>query len=476
MSFLSFNIFGPNYLGLRVPALIAYIICLLIAYNIGIALKFNKTTSLALVTLMSVDPGLWYFGGTNHPIIFRCVGVLFFIFFFIKHYQRPSYVGFIASLCVFLTYPPNAFLILAGGLFYLFRNKTKYFDCFKDSLFYVLGVVFGIVISETLIFVIYERTAIIEGFWWAYNHYSNRVGLDDGKFKNVIKGLSMLINPPLLAFSITSIFYLFWNKIRKINLNHTHEIFSFIILSFLFQVIFLNDYPMRNMVIATPIFIITSVFFLSLSNFKNISYVKLILFFSIAYIISFSELLKHKRWISDYIYYDIILYIFIILSLIFLFKIYIKSKVNLTELKYNVNNLIFSLIISVGLIVNTNISNKLKNDKHSHSTLLNLAKLTKKGCVVGYGNSLYLAGGGVPLFFPHIHSPAWISAEMKRLEKNGSCKEYYLFVDFKKKSLPKEVEFYGRTWLLISKIKTDDIYNNYTLALWKDKTKVTKNK
>lgn len=461
---ISFEFLGVNYVSLRITGLIAYLCCLALAFSIAKTMNLNNSSQLGVVALLSADPGLWYFGGTNHPVIFQCLGIMTFILVAVRMPHRPVVLGCVASVAFFLTYPPNAFLVLAGGLLFLFQGHISHFRRLQLCCLYVMGTLIGLGLSESAVALAFDRVGIVEGIFWALTTYSGRISVASNPI-NSFRSLSTLISPPLVMLTLFSIGY----GVRRLFFTADDpppglKVLLICVATFIIQAKFIDDYPIRKMVVFTPIIMVLVTYCLMDKQSNAWPRWYMLFITSFAGIAGLHELFRHRVWLSDFIDPIVVLLTLLIIGGLLLARYLPFFASRLSGFDF----VIPCLLLFASCWVNIEVFRQMKGDQHSNRSLIELAERTSDGCVVGYGHATYLAGGGTPLFVPHIHSKDFISGQIDRYVKVGNCRFLYLLMDFKLNEASEKVLFYGRTWVRLESMETEDIQNQYKLSLFKE--------
>jgi len=182
----------------------------------------------------------------------------------------------------------------------------------------------------------------------------------------------------------------------------------------------------------------------------------------LSFLIANHELRRHERWIVDFVDPNLIFYSLCLIAGLFLILFHSStSRVSLIA-KY----LIFPVILIIPILVNVAVFKELNKKSHSNGYLINIAAQSAGGCVVGLGFSVYLAGGGVPFFMPHIHGSSLVAEHLQSDWVRLNCSKLYLLWDVKKETVPVRFQLYGRTWTPLARVETEDIQNSYVLTFF----------
>ena len=461
---IAFEILGVTYFSLRITGFVAYLGCLALAFAITKPMKFTTVERFAVVALLAADPGVWYFGGTNHPVIFQCLGILAFILVSVRMPDRVIVNGCVASIAFFLTYPPNAFLLLSGGLFYFLQRKTTHARRFRLCCLYGMGALLGLFFSEVAVFLAFGRMGIVEGIFWALNTYSGRTRVESVDLLTAFRGLSLLINPLILMLAFFSIGYAVHKILRHPdNCQHGLNILVVCVMSFILQALFLDDYPTRKMVVFSPVLTLLIVAVLADKQTSGRSQTYMFATIVFAGLAGLHEWWRHRAWSADFIDPVFVFSVMLIAGILIVSRYLPFIRGRLTSFEF----VIPILVLVISCWVNVEVFTQMKESRLANRSLNELAALTADGCVFGYGHSLYPAGGGTPFFMPHIHGTSLIAEEIKSYAETPQCPSLYLIMDFEAEEEIEKIEHYGLNWTKLATMATDDIQNKYTLTLLK---------
>lgn len=273
ISYISLNIFGDNYYGLRMGYILFSLINLLLLFLIlrTLMLKYsidrneNKKLLSVLMLYMLCDFSFFVSSRVVEPSIVRMLFVQLVVLTFLKLQNRKRIrlflTTFIATLSIFAVYVTNVFLLLSIGLIIIYfgiRDGKKEFWWYVLSG--ILGFVFALVAVQAYYYLFWDTNALLNMFNAVFDFSASAGYANNGAIRTVIKNsvkfLSanlFLYNLPVLAAWILSVPIVLRLALKK----RDENIFLLIALvfSFMLQTMVSEDYVVRKLLVIYPVFI-----------------------------------------------------------------------------------------------------------------------------------------------------------------------------------------------------------------------------
>jgi hypothetical protein len=351
------KISGNNYYGLRLPSVICGLLILIFFYEL-LNKRFGVKYALIGALFLIIDFGFLMANRIAEPTIFRMCGMMCMIYFLSRinisnlNTSKNLLIGFLSGLFFLFVYPANFFIVIAALLIVILLNgnenkidkkKTITFlmvgimDCY---LFYWILFVYpgryvmvlalftslallllifrnlqtlryiGVVISGTLIASVIFFAVLLIFFdpsqLYYLLAYRSRLGTAAnnplyGLINNIIsiKSASYFQNNMLfLALFIFSFLFISYKNIKnylKNEINNNDFLINIFLLAFFFQMVLLNDYPLRKLIILLPLVIYCAAY-LFRGVFKN----KVV--FTIAFLIPLYSIVTSFNKSIKYVY------------------------------------------------------------------------------------------------------------------------------------------------------------------------------
>ncbi|MBU0490148.1 MAG: hypothetical protein KKA07_12930 [Bacteroidetes bacterium] len=305
MTFCTLSVFGNNYYGMRMSAVLASFLVFLLMYWIlqnylgkqpysstKLFPKYSKVLLFCCLLYLLCDFSFLVAGRIMEPTIFRMMSMIIVLWLFSSSYFEkhilswwvPVLAGFLSVVSVLFFYPSNAFIIPALGTVCLFFGIKKNFKKgVVNSVLFVLGAVIAYMAYELVLNALFHKTAGNTISSYASSHYSTRLALPvEGKntsivhvlkecasnIFNILKTNIFRFNPMILFFFLLSIPVVIFKPIK------TRSVRDILLVSlvffFLLQTVFLNDYSYRKLVILLPLVLLTiAVVLLSITDFSD---------------------------------------------------------------------------------------------------------------------------------------------------------------------------------------------------------------
>ncbi len=274
----SLTVFGNNYLGLRFPSMLMGYFVLILLFLL-MEKRFGNKAALMAVALLLLDVGFLLSNRIAEPTIFRLFGMLAVIYFLQTMLQKrvkPIHffsAGLISCFAFLFFYPTNFFLTAATFTFLLVLFIYKkaegavnysYWAWYLFSSLFCLAIF--LLISKQVMGNL-ERFSNMSDFSARVAVAEERTGFTVLRgFASNIKGLKeasfFFFDPYMLLLSIVAVVYFISSafiSFRKgqITLDQIMVIF---LLMFLWQTVFINDYPRKKLLILFP-FVIYSIIY-----------------------------------------------------------------------------------------------------------------------------------------------------------------------------------------------------------------------
>lgn len=277
ITYLTLNIFGKTYMGLRFSSIIFALISVFIFWRITRKVIVDFRVRAAILFLFVINYPMTLASLIVEPSIARMAMSLFTFYLLLSYNEKKArsnyslfFISFIVASGVLFTYPTNAYLI-PFMVFVLIFTDVKSNRLIPDALvslrnklpLIVLGIIVASIVWITFSFFLGEN--ILEGLNRG-SHYSNRVSFTlKGAIINVLNFFRtnvFILNPLFLLLFISSALGLAKKLLyRKIN-----PPVYFILLTFFgslaLQTIFINDFPERKLIIILPFTLLTIGLFL----------------------------------------------------------------------------------------------------------------------------------------------------------------------------------------------------------------------
>ncbi len=395
-TYIGLVIFGNNYTGLRFSSLLFGIVSLVFFYLILKRITQNTMLRYLGVLLLAFSFPFTMSNIFLEPTIARTAVMCGVIFLTVKWYDKTYtkiynliILTFTVVLLWLITYPTNAFTVLALFIVALFKEH-KYLQNkqFLKILYkVVLPMFIGFVVAMSVYVVVSLSVFDEMGFLHRTGDYTDRVAFGlKAMFFNVFKiGYAniFLFNPILVFASLISFFTIFFRVLKKRKLKNEFIIAAIYLFSFLTQTLFINDAAQRKLIIMLPLVLLVIIqgfeyFFKSSENepagsikktfplWQKLTIVITVVFMALyAWVLNKNEQSFHPiSWIFTVLF---------IISVIFLKY----KKLKHTENKYLI--LIIPILLSVFNIYNSCLSIITKNHKTASMSLAQEEKVNYIG-------------------------------------------------------------------------------------------------
>ncbi len=380
ITYFSLEVFGDNYLGLRFSS---FLFGLLSYSLIFVLLKQSKVHLYSICAVLLFTVFNFTFSNASYivePSILGICSALFSVCCIVLWKRNASkdihIIGqaTILSTLLLFSYPTNAFVLLAAYILLVFNREEFSCNTFRKERIGKIGIrsiYFGLGVGLSLVvyygFNRWFGIDLLENSVSRSSKYSNRLALNVRDvlkyFLFSIRANIFVINPLLLLITGVTIYNL---KIRQIKQWPVVKYISFIfLLSFFLQSLFINDFPVRKLILFFPFIIILIGFYLdelikkSSANIITFS-LKQIVAITILAFVSAGVYYKYSR--IDFIGWIILFIGFIVLT--------VNSRwLKLT--KANMLKLVFVIVLIPELFnaLDYHIINRTYSHKHAEQSL-----------------------------------------------------------------------------------------------------------
>lgn len=298
---LTLFLFGNNYFGLRMSAVLAAFFVFIAMYftlknyviyngfllfpenkhnlslnsDLGEGLGFSKNILFFVMTYMLCDFSFLLAARVMEPTIFRTIPLMAFLWFFSSKTEEETpistfssmSIGFFSLVSVFYVYPTNFFLI--PSLFFIclwMGRKNGFKEVAVNLLAFLFGCGLGFLSYELTLRILFE-TSYFNVVNEIYTIFTQRLAFPiDSKITFSITSILIKINENMLGMFSTNFFrfnilllfafvvslpIFFCHVFQR---KETKDIFLlFVTLFLVLQTLFINDYFYRKFIIALPL-------------------------------------------------------------------------------------------------------------------------------------------------------------------------------------------------------------------------------
>ncbi len=271
--YYSMKIAGNNLWGLRIPAVLASILIVLLLFNIMRIIRPNDPSQWLFLLLILSNFYFFIFSRFNSPQIFSLLAITITIWVYFKYGYSKWYTamlaGLLAASAVCIVYVLNGFLLAGVGIFMLvtsIRNKK-----IAPVLFFALGVAVSFLfylfclhaIGSNIGAVLSELTG--KGEYSALHNSANGFSLIAWLSKNLMKVYSDIMafictgffrySLPFLFLFLISLAY--WPFIFTTSTNAKEKdgllLVALVLVFHVLQSYFLVSYPFKKLVVDLPL-------------------------------------------------------------------------------------------------------------------------------------------------------------------------------------------------------------------------------
>ena len=420
-TWISYELFGNNYYGLRMASVIGSIIALtffvLILNRLFFQSErpkvFHKIIFWLIPIYILVDYNFIIAGRIAEPSIFRIASVLFMIWVYLKINKDKLFnialLGFLSGCAVLLIYMNNLFVIISVFTLLILNKDISLKTTGKTASLFLIGLIISVIFYYTLYYIIFEKNPFLS-MQATISNYEDRVNLFS--FTSILSILKSFIGNSIkfistnifrhnlvLLIIFLSLLPVFIQKIRKYRSEIDLTIASFYIFLFL-QSLFINDYFFRKQVLQLPLVLIiigSSLFYLKefISQIANTRYFKfymlyLVLSWFVTIFIFIYSVRIYTFYNSPVVFINIITLSFFVL--IFGFMFYKKS------IRKSGIIAIFILLIVPNIFLNFRYIYWKPEYKHRDAMIDAAPLLNDKIIAGGPSHALRMYNSGIPVF------------------------------------------------------------------------------
>lgn len=281
ISFFGFQVFGNNYIGMRIPYVIlgfsnlSLILHILFSLNRGA--KEKQKHLIPIVCIMGMLIFDFMFTMSTRVVETSAVRLLFTLLAYDlciningKKNDKIKYflMGIVITFSIFLVYVTNIFLYLACFLFFLILiKKNGWKEAIYSAWYFMLGCIIAFFLCE-LYYIFIWNTEAIRNMLNIIKEFQNQTGYQIAgvsssfsitaiisNFLSFFSGNFFIYNLSVLAIFVLILPITAWDIVKN-GIEGNGRIFSIcIIFSFLLQTLVMNDYINRKIVIVYPLFI-----------------------------------------------------------------------------------------------------------------------------------------------------------------------------------------------------------------------------
>ena len=262
------SLLGDNYYGLRIPYVL---ISFLVFFSVHIVLLklrnlYGKKNSvetlllLAILAYLSIDFAFSMAGRVVEPSILRGLFLQFMIMlylFVMNDKIKWFFMGFVATISVFLVYISNMFLFLILGFMLCFLGiKYGFRKSFVDALWMFLGIISALAISEYYYHQMWNVGAVANA-WSSVVGFQRLGTYDTRSLYDIAKHAVSFVSAHANFYNIAPVFIFICVLgdiaaycVRKLDENIAF--FLFIFLAFGLQTLASDDYIVRKYILIYP--------------------------------------------------------------------------------------------------------------------------------------------------------------------------------------------------------------------------------
>jgi len=356
VAYLTLKTFGDNYYGFRLSSLFFALLSFVFFWSILKKLTSNNKIQLLGVLFFTLNFSFSYASIIVEPTISRIFSMLLLINILFKIPEQGvknyHFIGMaiISTLLLILVYPTNLFTVLVVflSLIILKYNISNFYNIilnfnriFKD-LFVYASISLLTLVFVVFIFNFYDIN-LFASIFNRGSHYENRVSFGHmfilKNIINIFDNNSFIVNPLFLVLFVFSFFYLS----SKIGGNKKLCIIYICITVFVFQTVFINDYPRRKLVMLLPLCTLIVFAFLDHiykeKKFNNLNLLLIIAVLYLSYYIFRTSIYSDNGSKSMYYHTG-----FLLLTLAIATLFFFKEKNGISIVKFNYIVAVFILL------------------------------------------------------------------------------------------------------------------------------------
>lgn len=291
-TYFTLSIFGNNYYGLRLGAVLASILIFLLFFhllklNFPSAFKKKQQSILLLLGLfLIIDFSFLLASRNSSPPIFRCLYIMLIITYTnylvnknIKEQQIHLLIlGMACAFSIFFSYMTNTFILLGLLFFFTFKGfcERNLKRTGINLCLLIAGAIIGAIVSN-FIYDYYSGNGILNSAYESFQTYSGRViglnrnGFDLNSLLEMIwigiRKIIFMLSSNIFAINFIFLFFIvlsFGNTLRLItkrkSINNLQLLSFSLIMAYAAQAFFYNPDSSKWIVMMTPVFLLTVVY------------------------------------------------------------------------------------------------------------------------------------------------------------------------------------------------------------------------
>lgn len=407
MGYITLNIFGDNYFGLRIGSVFFGILIIYLFILILRRFVHYEIIRFLIIIFFGLNFSFTMASIYVEPTISRTFSLMMVIYLVITTYktikenpQKMLFINMLIFIILLFTYPTNLFTLLATYIvFVLFpilnlSKKIVIYSFLVRNIYYVFSIIVPFIVLWA-VFLLFDIN-IFESMLKRGDDYSERVGFSLNtlytNFITIGKSNIFIFNPLISIFSFFSISLCIIKIIQKKYLPIEVLIVFVFLISFFTQTLFINDFPQRKLIIILPLLLLLISWYTDHVFNKKIKINKVLIVNFLGalliLIILFVILNNLKRSIGS---------ISLFLGIILLFFIIIKKKLDIKKLY-----IFFFLLISSELFFC--IDNYIiGNTYYYKETLKKLSKYNNKEFIGGFSLGFRAYNNIKPIINPYFY-------------------------------------------------------------------------
>ncbi len=287
ISLISFKLFGLNYWGLRLPAVMFSIVIILLFLDIGRKLKIPTWTNWLLMLVISTDYYYLLFSRFQTPQIYSLFILTLIIWFFltkgVEDKAKLLLLGCLSLSSVIMIYLFNLFAFISISIFVLIISVRR--RSWTPVIFYTLGSMISVFV---FIILIYASGSSIQEMYHTLAFSGNMEKIESGMTASsflaslpskFIGSISQILNTNFFRFNLSELWLylmclpqLLYSCIYK---KDNVALFLLLFIPFIFlQNIFINSYPFKKLIVLYPIIIVSILYCFSQLKHDVFSFLK----------------------------------------------------------------------------------------------------------------------------------------------------------------------------------------------------------
>lgn len=264
ITYFSLKIFGNNYWGLRLPAVLISLMTILLLADILRVLKINKNYLLLILLYALTDFYFFLFSRFQAPQIYAVLAITWVLWLYFKYGLSSNkglfWIGFFIFFAASFIYMLNLFLLMAFGLLVLRQ-------CYNQKKLKPLAI-FGLGVISCLLLYMGALAAISSSF----SDITQIVTKHGGGLKSVPSGVAAVIKDVysrLIQLPVTNLFrynlsvlfvfffafpYIIYKIVRE--RDEKHMLYFLFTFALILQAFFSVNYSFKKLIIVFPMVVI----------------------------------------------------------------------------------------------------------------------------------------------------------------------------------------------------------------------------